>query len=333
MTCFAPMKGYRAKYTNEKTGKRSIVFKKEQSLQPTNPIEVSCGQCIGCRFDQSRQWAIRAVHEASLYEDNSFITLTYNNENLPKDHSVSKEVIQKFFKRYRKEINKHAPGKQIRFMACGEYGSLRNRPHYHAIIFNWRDPNERLWSKSKSGELLYRSPVLEKAWQYGHSSVGNVTFQSAAYTARYVTKKQMGKTNSRVNPNTGEIRKYREESKDYQIFDPETGEIHIIQPEFALMSLGRRPENGGIGFQWYEKYFKSDCEKDFITVNRAKMAIPSYYYRLLEQDDPERYEEIKKAHKEAAKKKAKDNTQERLIQKQKVFERRTQNLVRQLEEL
>jgi hypothetical protein len=314
------MKGYRSKLVG-KSGKRKIVFKEEEGI-PCSELEIPCGQCIGCRFDKSRQWAVRAVHEASMYEDNSFITLTYNEESIPENRSVSKKVLQQFLKRYRKEIDKHVPGKQIRFMACGEYGTLRNRPHYHAIIFNWRDPTEYLWSKSKSGELLFRSPVLENAWRFGHSSVGNVTFQSAAYTARYVTKKVTGK-------------KARTE---YEIFDPESGEIIKIEPEFALMSLGRRNEieeldNGGIGYKWYKKYFESDCTKDFITVNRAKMAIPDYYYRLLEQKDPERYERIKKLHREEAKKKAKDNTEERLIQKQKVFERRIENLTRNLEEM
>jgi hypothetical protein len=320
MTCFAPIKGYRSKEVG-KSGKRKLVFKPEHGI-PCSETEIPCGQCIGCRFDKSRQWAVRAVHEAQMHEDNCFITLTYNEENIPEDRSVSKEVLQKFLKRYRKEINKHG-GKQIRFMACGEYGHLRNRPHYHLLIFGWRDPQEYLWSKSKSGEILFRSPVLERAWTEGYSSVGNLTFQSAAYTARYVTKKVTGKR----------------AKQEYRIFDKETGEIIEIQPEFALMSLGRRNEdneeldNGGIGYKWYKKYFESDCSKDFITVNRSKMAIPDYYYRLLEQKDPERYEKIKELHREMAKKKAKDNTVERLIQKQKVFERRTENLVRTLEEI
>lgn len=320
MTCYAPLTGYKSKHLTKK-GKRKIVFNVDDGYKDLK-VEVPCGQCIGCRLDKSRQWAVRCVHEASLYEDNSFITLTYNNENLPSSKSVNKKVLQDFFKRYRKEIDKHDPGRKIRFMACGEYGDLRNRPHYHAIIFNWRDPYERLWSKSKTGELLFRSPTLESAWKYGHSIVGSVTFESAAYVARYVTKKITGK---------------RQES-EYRIFDKETGEINEIEPEFALMSLGRRSEieeldQGGIGYKWFKKYYETDCQKDFITVNRTKIAIPDYYYRLLEKKDPERYKEIKKLHIKKAKERKEENEPKRLAVRERIQKRKLEMLTRQLEEL
>ena len=116
--------------------------------------------------------------------------------------------------------------------------------------------------------------------------------------------------------------------------DRETGEIQILQPEFAVMSKGRRSQGqGGLGYKWYQQYFKSDATKDFITVNRVKMAIPDYYYRLLEVDDPERYKEIKKLHVKMAKEKAHDNTKQRLAEREKCKKRQIQTLTRHLEEI
>ena len=167
------------------------------------------------------------MHEASLHDDNSFITLTYSPENLPEDNSVHVEHLQKFFKRLRKLI---APTK-IRYFACGEYGENKNRPHYHAIIFGYSFPDKRLHTK-QNGNLLYRSRLLEKAWPYGYSMIGNVSFESCAYVARYVMKKRKGKDDY-VDKNGKTNASY------YEICDPDTGAIYVLNREFCTMS--RRP--------------------------------------------------------------------------------------------
>ena len=69
MPCYSPLKGFR----NLESG--GIVFKR--SSIAGEAMEVACGQCLGCRLDRSRMWAIRIVHEASLHDDNCFLTLTY----------------------------------------------------------------------------------------------------------------------------------------------------------------------------------------------------------------------------------------------------------------
>ena len=115
MACYTPLKGYRSTELT-KNGKRKIVFNRNHGFADL-PVTVPCGQCIGCRLERSRQWAIRCTHEASLWEKNCFITLTYNDENLPKDGSLDVTHFQKFMKRLRK---KHGAG--IRFYHCGEYG-------------------------------------------------------------------------------------------------------------------------------------------------------------------------------------------------------------------
>lgn len=319
MPCYHPIKacitGVRA------NGKKQLSFKQQDIRQiQYEQIQVPCGRCTGCRLEYSRQWAIRITHEASLYEENSFITLTYNKEHLPDDHSIHKETMQKFIKRLRKEIDKKYSGKKIRYYLCGEYGELRNRPHYHAIIFNFGFPDKTLWT-IRDDIPLYRSKLLEKIWtdpvtnkSLGYSSIGEVTFESAAYVARYALKKLNGE----------------KAKSEYQILDKETGEIHQINPEFALMSRGGK-YGRGIGYKWYENY-SEDTDKDFLYINRKRVKIPKYYDSLRERVDPESLMNIKQKRKEKAKQNKEDNTPERLAVKEEIQKSKLKRLTRSHEE-
>lgn len=82
MLCYSPLVAWRGERLP--SGKRSVVFKKSDAVQSLSAFEIKlpCGQCIGCRLERSRQWAMRCVHEASLYEKNCFITLTYDDSHL-----------------------------------------------------------------------------------------------------------------------------------------------------------------------------------------------------------------------------------------------------------
>lgn len=285
MPCYHPLQGYRSRTLNP-SGKRSIVFSVDQGYRDM-PMDVPCGQCIGCRLERSRQWAMRCVHEASLYEDNCFITLTYSPEFLPKDGSLDKSHFQKFMKRLRKEY-----GEGIRFFHCGEYGEDFGRPHYHACIFNFRFPDLVEMSNPR-GDKYYVSESLNKLWGFGFCIVGDVTFESAAYVARYVTKKVTGKKalyhyNS-INLITGEILAER-------------------RPEYVTMS--RRP---GIGRGWYEK-FSSDCfPSDFIILRGKKMVPPKYYGNLFEIAYPGDMEKVKAKRIRAGFLNADNNTFDRLL--------------------
>lgn len=307
MPCYSPLTAYRAK-TTEESGKRKLVFNPNYGYRDRK-VEIPCGQCVGCRLEKSRQWAMRCCHEASLHEHNCFITLTYSPENLPADKSLHKEHFQKFMKRLRKYADRPKDN-GVRFYACGEYGELRNRPHYHAILFNFDFEDKLLWSK-KNGQCLFRSETLEKLWPYGFASIGNVTFESAAYVARYVMKKQTGEN----------------AEKEYRILDKETGEIHDIEPEFALMS--RRP---GIGKEWWDKYH-SDTDKDFVTLRGTKMKVPKYYDYLREKVDEKSLEEIKWNRRGKAAKNKPDNTPQRLQAKEKVKKAQLGMLKRDIEEM
>jgi hypothetical protein len=112
MPCYGPLKGYRGPVNGN--GKRPVVFNRRLAGHPLEFIDVPCGQCIGCRLERSRQWAMRCVHEASLYDDNCFITLTYGNESLEdwrgrgipshSRYSVNIGEFQRFMKRLRKRF-------------------------------------------------------------------------------------------------------------------------------------------------------------------------------------------------------------------------------------
>ena len=180
MACYSPLEGYR------RIGGGWTPRKQDSAGTRLN---VPCGQCIGCRLEYSRQWAIRCMHEAQLHESNAFITLTYADEHLPQDRSLDKREFQLFIKRLRKSIQPQ----RLRYFHCGEYGAKLGRPHYHACLFGFDFPDKELQRYSKTGEKLYRSDLLDSAWQNkGWALIGEVTFQSAAYVARYITKKITG---------------------------------------------------------------------------------------------------------------------------------------------
>lgn len=242
----------------------------------TGKIErVPCGQCRGCRLEKSSQWASRCTHEASLYEKNCFLTLTFAPEHLPKDYSINKSTLKNFIKRLRNHFEQ-----EIRFYACGEYGEKRGRPHYHVLVFNADFPDRelltlgaqnRLRSHFSKGPLfdLYRSPTLEKLWKYGFSTIGDVTYESAGYCARYIMKKVTGDIDVQADHYNGRV------------------------PEFALMS-----RNPGIGHDWLKKYFNDVYPKDSFHIDGRRKKPPRYYDTLAKKWDPEMFFWVKKKREE-----------------------------------
>ncbi len=267
-----------------------------------------CGQCIGCRLEYSRQWAIRCVHESQMHEKNSFITLTYANENLPQHGSLSKRHLQLFIKRLRAELSQKKI--YIRFFACGEYGEKLHRPHYHLCIFNYDFPDKRLHQESTTGHNLYTSAELQKIWGYGFSTVGSLTFETAAYTARYIMKKITGPP----------------AEDHYEFIHPETGEIKKLTSEFSSMS-----KIPGLGNSWYQKFKNDVYPSDQIIMNQKIMRPPRYYDKLFELDNPEKMAEIKMQRQERALLHEDDLTEDRLKIREEVQTLRTKNLTRSLE--
>ncbi len=341
MACFSPIKAFKSKIDTTANGKAKILFNiANPNLDKVMKIDLPCQNCIGCRIDRSRQWALRCVHEASLYPDNCFLTLTFDDEHLNKNQNLVKSDFQKFMKRLRKKFNgtsavnsktgtifhpyelqsfkkdnlvKHENVSltyPIRYFHCGEYGSDLSRPHHHCCLFNFDFKDKELWSVRENSRL-YRSESLEKLWPFGFSCIGDVTWQSAAYVARYITKK--------INGPDGE--------QHYQQIDHETGELIYLNPEYITMS--RRP---GIGKRWYDQFTSDLFPKDYITHNGKKHKIPKYYDRNYEATHPVEMEEIKFKRLLASDRRIEDNTYERLAVRKEVLCRKTNTLVREYEQ-
>ena len=268
------------------------------------PLNLPCGQCIGCRIEKSRQWATRCIHEASMHDENSFVTLTYDDDNLPWDGSLNKKHLQDFMKRLRW----HFRDKTIRFFACGEYGEKLNRPHYHVLLFNHDFQDKTLWSEN-DGVRTYTSEILERLWPFGFSTVGNVTWDSAAYCARYVTKKKTG-----------------EQAQDHYWRMLATDLEVQLEPEYATMST--KP---GIGKTWFDTY-REDCfPSDNIHHNGKKLRIPAYYDKLLADHNEHDLKTIKENRKRQAQKYAHENTPRRLEDREACATYRLNRLDRKLE--
>jgi len=290
----------------------------------TGTMSIPCGRCIGCRLDHSRDWAVRCMHELKATGENKswFITLTYNNENLPPHGSLVKSDYQKFMKRLRKHYKS-----QIKFLHCGEYGEKLKRPHYHAILFGIEFDDLEVKTKRKSGYLSYYSKTLHDIWGKGFIDIGTVTFQSAAYVARYITKKVSGEAKD-LHYCTGAV----EES---------TGEIIKRQPEYMTVSNKSHRESqikgrGGLGYRFYELY-----KHDMFNIGQVVMyngeqsfqcRIPQYYRDCYKVDHPELFEEYKTKLLEIFRNKpTKDKSQSRLDVMNECDEQRFSKLIRSYE--
>lgn len=266
--------------------------------------EVPCGRCTGCLLERSRQWAMRCVHEASCHERNIFVTLTYNDESLVwggDRPTLVPDDLQKFFKRLRKAKGKD--GDNIKYFACGEYGSETLRPHYHACIFGTSFDDGKLYS-IKNGNKIYESETLDKIWKHGECKIGEVTFESASYVARYCMSKLAH--DNLIGSN-------------YYI-------DHGVEPEFVRMS--RRP---GIGAAWYQKYKGDLFPQDYAIIRGGiKSPVPRYYGKLRELEHPIDYAYIKKARSIRAGERWEENTRERLDVRETVKNAQLQSLVRDL---
>lgn len=297
MACYKPLTAYRLANGDISFVERGDIIKS---------LSLPCGQCVGCRLERSRQWAMRIMHEASNYGlSNSFITLTYNDDNLPSDLSLNHSHFQKFFKRLRKFL----PSKTVRYYMCGEYGDEFKRPHYHACIFNHDFPDREVVAKTPSGHYIYRSQSLERLWPFGFSSVGDLTFESAAYVARYVMKKITGDA----------------ADTHYQMVDTDTGEIFWRVPEYNRMSL--KP---GIGADWFDKYRADVYPHDEVIANGVACKPPRYYDKMLKRIDPLMYDDIKCYREIDNLNRLSDNTPERLEIRERLALQRLSQLKRSL---
>lgn len=292
MACFHPVK---AVQLEDGSVKFSGVMRGRQLILP-------CGQCIGCRMERSRQWAVRCLHESQMHDESCFITLTYSEDKL-ESPVLDYTHFQLFMKRLRKRCG------AVRFYMCGEYGGEGGRPHFHALLFGYGFPDRQYFGKLPSGSLMFRSAELEALWPYGYSSIGAITFDSAAYVARYACK-------SALEGHDGKRR-----SVKLGFVDANTGEFTPFVPEFTRMSL--KP---GIGATWFEKYkadvFGRDGGKDHVVVRGSEALPPRYYDKLLERVDGFSREYVAFMRMQRGEARMEDNTPARLAVREAVSKAR-----------
>lgn len=297
MACYHPMTAYRSRSGRSPNGSWPITFSINEGYKDLKVI-IPCGHCIGCRLELSRQWAIRCMMEAKEHDENCFVTLTYNNENLPEDMSVDKREVQLFMKKLRKKLFKEK-GIRIRHFLCGEYGDKFSRPHYHLCIFGYDFPDKILLERGED-YIICQSEELENIWRKGFCVVGALTFESAAYVARYVTKKVNGPQ---------EESHYRGRKK-----------------EFALMS--KKP---GLGKKWLSEYKQDVLSVDSVIMrSNLRVRPPKYFDNMIKEEDPELYQKIKSERRRKIK--PEENTPERLRAKEHCKELKFKKLKRSYED-
>lgn len=141
---------------------------------------VPCGKCAECRSLYQNEWFIRCyyewLHSSKL---TLFYTLTFDQDNLPTYYGIpcfEKRHVQLFLKRLRFRLDKK--GIKLKYMITSEYGSLRGRPHYHALFF---------LDSVITGYSFMR--LVQDCWPYGFIKPGdNYGIVNSANGIKYVTK-------------------------------------------------------------------------------------------------------------------------------------------------
>lgn len=251
---------------------------------------------------------MRLTHEAQLHDDALFITLTYNDEHLPADGNLNKKHFQDFMKRLRWAHR----DRDIKFFHCGEYGERFTRPHYHACLYGIPLPDRVRYSE-RNGVPLDYSRELKELWGKGFASVGELTFESAAYVARYCTKKVTG----------------LQAAEHYQRVTP-YGELIEVEPEYITMSRGGRTNKGGIAKLWFDQFNAEVYPSDEIISRGHPAKPPRYYDKLFEAAHGLEFAEVKSRRKAAID--TANNTPERLAVREQCANLKLQQLKRTYED-
>lgn len=156
-------------------------------------LKVPCGTCVACRINETTDWSIRALYELHDFENASFVTLTYNEENYPKDCSVHKEVLSDWWDNFQHKVKKEK-GISPRIFSCGEYGSRTNRAHYHAILYGLNpDPfDKHNYDReliANSWKFCDRDMFLWNRYDFNKNAINFCTRETIQYVAGYIQKK------------------------------------------------------------------------------------------------------------------------------------------------
>lgn len=264
---------------------KTIAWSQKYYNKEFSTFKLPCGKCIECRLEYARQWAIRCVHESKMYDRNSFITLTYSDEHLPssklqysdfqtfiknlRNHIFTQQLNRMYpfdtqeaqrekYRSLSKETRKAIQSKiQIGFFVTGEYGEKQKRPHWHAIIFNWRPKDYVYKYSNERGDKLFDSKILNDLWAKGITELGQVTFESAGYCARYAAKKL----------------------------------VHGHDEEHDFQPISKKSSKNAIGKKFLETFYRDIFNHGYVVLpGGQKTSIPRYYEKWFQQHHPLEWE-------------------------------------------
>lgn len=276
MPCLNPTPAWKTGRLTQ-NGKPEYSFTYELGKVTSEQENFPCGKCPYCRERKVATKTNQCINEFNTSVDNCFITLTYNDENLPVTRlcptgTLNKKHLTKFHKDLRKYIERQFPDNpKYKYFQCGEYGSSDNtqRPHYHMLIMGFNFPDRQLQGKFQSRNQ-YTSQLLEKLWPYGFVQLEDATSKAAGYIAKYAAKELLaGKINQDTLETTGKI------------------------PQFVSQSQN-------IGKDYLTKYQKELLIHDSVVRDGLEIKLNSYQLDKLESLNPERVEELKQERREYA---------------------------------
>lgn len=278
MACFHPVIAWDITEDFEHNPERKIIFGlKDPDLMAKwkrqgRLLQLPCRHCVGCRLSKSREWANRAVMEQMYHQESWFLTLTYDDEHLPRSYpvdestgeiiSVHATLVKKHLQDFLKRLRFHTTQK-FRYFVAGEYGTQSYRPHYHLLLFGLRLNDLSVISQNFAGQSYYVSDMIQKCWPDGIHILGPVTWQSASYVAQYTMKKAT------------------------HGYDPRYYRVAAIQPEYQSMSL--KP---GLGRQYYDDHpdlFDYQTFSVSTPQGGRRMVPPEYFRKLFKAEHPEEY--------------------------------------------
>lgn len=236
----------------------------------------ACGRCRACRRNQQLEWSFRAYVESLSYKNSVFITLTYNDEHLPKNASLEPTAIADFIKRLRYYLD--LQDVKIRYFGAGEYGEKGHRPHYHLIAYGISIDNpvfyDKFYSEKKCGYWCFCKAWRDKKGNpLGEVFLGDVTFGTCSYVAKYLLKKKTGKQGQRYYKTLG------------------------VYPEFTAVS--RCP---GLGYDYLKVNFDLIKSRGYVLLKGHKVHLPRYYLEKVFENGTDEREEIKMRNQECFRK-------------------------------
>lgn len=155
---------------------------------------VACRQCWRCKRNRVNDYVARAMAESSTSVATCAITLTYAPRNDLADKLLTPRHFQLFMKQLRRA------GHLVRYLVVGEYGDLKGRAHFHALLFfshleqktevPFYNPSFRFASSPSapfSGLIPNKDMVHIREWPHGHVKCDwSADERSARYVCKYL---------------------------------------------------------------------------------------------------------------------------------------------------